>query len=451
MKRYLALAITCIFLFSSLATPASAAETESFSSLVDLLDYGFSLENDTNTIGFANSTQVELSYLLHSRIAISYVDVLFSYASNDTVDVSLMDGSTVKADLTVVKVSGNIYRAYGSFKSYYEEVFTLRFTTDTATTNRVTIHSFEVGRMDLIRTDIEGWLDINATNYSGQIHYVPTDATNQRSWVPTLGSEGTFYLYLFVEEWQAYDYIDFMINIYCDDITSINAVCGSGNVPIDVTYLDSGTLGYMQTAISIRMDVSQLDRTASDADPPMIIITGTESAQANLVAVMMIQGAVEYEIESSFASWMQRILMEVVWGFQNLYTVTMSGLENLMFEIQDLGDRISGFFSNLKSFLADRFQEVVTAIKGDPSSAEDFNDELDDTLGEMKDIQNELDQATQPDIESQLGNIDTTISNEASGFMGSLFEIFISNNIFSTVLFFSVTLALVSYVFYGKR
>lgn len=448
MTRLFSLILTFSVLFFSLATPASAADTVSVGSLVDLLDYGYSLETSSNTQNFNGNSTLDMTYMVSSKITTTYVDVLFMYRTSGELNVDLMLDDTVKASLEPYQVSGNIWRAYGSYTGYWADTFTLRFDALAANTNRITILSFEVGRTGNTRVPIEGYMDIIGSNYTNTIHYVPTDATNQRDWTPT--TPGTAQFFLYTEDWRKYDYIDFMFNLYVDDITSINCVFGSEVLPFDVSYIDSGTLGYMETSISVRVDVSQVDRTADDDYYPMIIITATEST-GNLASVSFIEGVIEYDIESPFVYWMHTLWYTIGETAGNIISAISQGFDNLAFDISALGDRIKSYFADLQFALTSKLDAIHDAIVGDSTSADEFNDKLDDTLGELEDVQSELENATQPDIETEIGDIDTTVTAEASGFMGDVFEIFISSNVFGTILIFSVTLALVSYVLYGKR
>lgn len=460
MKRLLSLILTVSFLFCALATPASAAEIESFSSLIDLTDYGYCWENDSNTASFGHTDSLTMTYSIPTRIVVSYVDVLFSYASNDDVEVELLNSKEeVKAQLTTERVSANLFRAYGSFSGFYEEALILHFFTDTTTSNRISIHSFEVGRNPYLRTDIKAQADITTSYLGHVIEYELGGSDNSFFWYSNMTTaDPTYLIKLHADDWRKYDYIDYMINIFSGSINSISCQFDQEAVPIEVSYLDNSDPSFSMYAVCIRVDCSQLDRSSDGS--PIVYIYGNEAPDVeNMISVNYVSGYVEFEVQTPFLYWMWYIYKVIGDCADYIIQNISQAIENLGFDLSAdltaLGDRINGFFGNLYYFLDDRFKRmseaIINAIKGDSTSAEDFNDELDDTLGELEGIQDELDNATQPDIESQLGNIDTTVTNEASGFMGSLFQIFISNNIFGTVLIFSVTLALVSYVFYGKR
>ena len=316
-RRLIAVAMCLVILVTCMAAPASAAEsTSNISSLINLLDYGYSQENGTNSIGFGGGDTVQLTYGMNSRIAVSYVDVLFSYTSSGSVDVSLMNGSSVKSTLKVENIDANIYRAYGSFNAYYANSFGLLFEASKSNSNRITIHRFEIGRFPNTRTFISPYAYV--LDGSGRFHeffYTPPGAgemLNSVDWTGGSDYRGEFFTAgITFPDWRKYDYVDVLVNFAVDDIISITGMFDEMILPTQVSYLSNSNNELSMYAISIRLDLRNIERSVVDSDPYITIYGNEFLGGDNYFTVVYACGSVEYEAESPFVYWMQNLKLSL--------------------------------------------------------------------------------------------------------------------------------------------
>lgn len=409
-RRVISLVMICCLVCSCLASPALAAEIEDESQiLLDVLAYGTSEETGSTSVAMGGESSATLTFPLPSRTAISYIDVLFTWTSSTDIDVKLMNGTSTKSTLTVQHVAGNVYRAYGSFSTYYTGSIPLKFVAPSANSNRVTVESLKVGRFANNFVPIEAYCDILAagSEFQDTIHYIPTDETNQRQFTANVDPNYCdIYIELYSEEWRSYDYLEYILFMNVDSVTNINAVFDATTVPCEVSFFGNDTsIGSSIYSVGIRIDVSQLDRT-SEKDPKIIITGKAITASWNLIAVMKAVGSVEMESTNPLVFWSQYLgnMIQSSFDLQNgvisdqttafveqadlirnsiaaqtltlrtAFTDAISGLSTTMVSklnsIKDdlgamtitLGGKIDTGFTNLKGWISDQTSALTSAI-----------------------------------------------------------------------------------------
>lgn len=417
MKVKILSLLLSVTLFFFAAVPARAATDYEDGQLMDVLDYANANESELNSIGFYGTGS--LNYTLPTLMTISYVDIVFQCwgsAAAELQSVTLLRQGSALTTLTVKHVSGYIYRAYGTFTTRAFNTIGLQFdTSDSSLIKYASIQSFKVGVYTSTSLDVDAYCSITSDSYTGSIHYVPTDTINSRSWLNDSSyDESHFDLYIYCPDWTKFDYIDY--NIFCDvsDITSIHCEYEGNIIPIEVGYLDNTSMSSGGYSISVRIDLSNIDRSSNDGYGPILWIDGVLHVNlTNFIGVSYVVGHVRYTAQNPVIYW-----------FKKVFTTLDSGVDR-----------------------------IVDAIKGDDTQVdEDFdrnaaekNEELDYMVGIMDTVQrpdiNKLDPVT------QLNNSGADIA----GGIGPVLTVTMQNPIILQVLILSLTFAMIAYVLYGKR
>lgn len=377
MKRIISLCCVALIFMVSLAVPARADETDE-TPYLQLLDYGYSKETGTNNRYFGGSDTITMTYFLPSAHTVQYIDVLFTWNTYLDITASWSVGSTSRGDLTVVKVAGNVYRAFGNAAGVYASGVTVTFKASSTNTYNLAIESLKVGRYSWAHEEIEAYCEISATDYSQTIHYVPTDVINHRSFTATDNYVDAGYnLYIHTDEWRRFDYIDFLLYSVVDSVSSITCTIGGESVPIEVSYIENDSMTVGTFTYNVRMDLTGVMRSVNDY--PMIIVSGNLSCgNLNQIGVLGCVGSVYINSTDSDTFWYSKI----VTAMNNVKAAISSGFADLSGWIQAQTDTIVDsmveqmmhdelMYSNLNTWILnqtaaiqDQFTALGTAISG---------------------------------------------------------------------------------------
>lgn len=365
MKRQISTFLALILCFCAWAQPVSASSDSGY---IEVLDYGSALEYGANSKLFNGSTSIEFTYDLPDRVTVEYVDILFTFTSSGTVGVSLYRSSSFQS-LTVVKVLGNVFRAYGSVSSFFADEIKLKFE-NPAANNRISIESIRLGRSSFSYTELDAYCDISADGFTDTIHYVPTDTVNHRMFEGTTDYLNVgFNLYIYCNEWKRFDYLDFLLYLEIDSISAISCVYGGSSVPITINYIDNDSMVVGTYTVSIRMDLTGLDRSIDDY--PMIMVSGNVAQQKiNLISMLGCVGHVNLslldpdtywhsKIVSTFQTYIQNQTNSLVSEFSALESINEAGFKNVVTAVGkvttavgNLNTTVSTGFTNINSWIS---------------------------------------------------------------------------------------------------
>lgn len=139
IKRTVPVILVLVLSFSCLVSPASAVTD---SSSFNLLNYASANDTGSNYISFSNSTSI--SYKMPYSTALRYVDMLITFSGALPTSVSVGPNASTQFPLTMEKVSGRLYRVYGSMSSKIYHNFVISITTGSSETSYVSIHEVNV-------------------------------------------------------------------------------------------------------------------------------------------------------------------------------------------------------------------------------------------------------------------------------------------------------------------
>lgn len=414
MKRITSLFCVALIFVFSLAAPARA--DDNFSDFLDVLDYSyiksisngsfddfyFTFSGSSSTICFNNPFTGDYNY----------VDMVLSWAyTSKLTSVTFGDG-VQQYGLTVTHIKDTLYRVYGQVTTQRISDIYLTFNCSGAGPSYCTIYSFRMANNTGLVSDIEAYCEIDAVNdYHAVIHYVPTDEINHR-YIETDSSttNNWFDCFIYTNDWKKYDYIDFWFLFGCTSITSISAHMATSVIPIEVSEIEIPSLGENTFCISIRMDLTGIDRSSND------------------IPVITINGNLDFDTVSVIA-------------FQGCSGHILSGTRSPLLY----------FFGQLESWILNLGDRIVAAVGGNSSSANDFQNQLDQELDRLDQAQSVMDSVTKPAIDSIDVSVDQYVSQADIQVLSTPLSIFFKGEIFSKIIIMSILLATVSYTLFGKK
>lgn len=502
MKRIISLCCIALILVTSLAVSVNA---DGFSNFLEALDYGFPNNGTTGLVGVYSSTQ-DVRFTIPYNI-VYYVDIVAVITGQFPTSISFLPGGQLSSatDLNFEHIGNNLFRIYGNCNpNLFADFFTLRFDTTESYVNFMSVR-FLVSPFGNYKVGVEG-----VGSYPGGSFNISKDWGDQRPTTTTIVNDGTdfnnrdFYLYLQPKEWKKYDFIEYQLSLMVSDITSISCVMGNINIPIDVSYtqFSNSDSSYYLT---LSFDVSNLDRTSDDY--PMVIIEGhvvfdgvssvsltNSKGYINLNSgsdLTLFLSNLKYFFSSQFNSlysWIQEqsnllstefydLIISISMEFTNLKSSDsslFSDLKNSMVAgfgdlknsmVASFGDLInktssqfswtrsetSTHFNNLNLWIIDQTYAIVSAIRGDTSPGDSFQNKVDQKDQQMDEMAAVMDSVQKPDIDQINVSVDQYVSQADIHVLASPMAVFFEGELFSQVIIMSILLATVSYVLYGKR
>lgn len=416
MKVKILSLLLSVTLFFFAAVPARASSGYDSGQFIDLIDFGFSMETNSNFRNFTVSG--DMTYTLPSALMIGYVDILFTYTGPAISEVNLLRGGSSYADLTFVKIDNFYYRAYGTVRDNIFAEVGVQFVTNSSSYGYVTIQSFKIAMPQGSSSDITGFCEISSNHYNQVIHYVPTDEVNYRTWTDSGDyDESAVSLFIYTEEWEKYDFIDIFVHCTISSITSVAASFNGEPLPFELSYLDNTNASDGGFTFHIRLDLTEVDRTFSDY--PIVYIEGVLHVQGiNQVAILGMNGLVQYYQNNSVMVW----------------------LRNIYLRLNSVADRITS-----------KLDSVIDAINGDTSSGNSFQESVEDEINELDQAADIMDSVSRPDINGIDISMDQYASAADLAVLTAPVSLFFEIDLFKSILIMSILFATVSFVLFGKR
>lgn len=468
MKRVISLCCVAVILVSSMAAPVRAEEFDN-DVFINVLDYNSDLFASQTITSDNNKILFDLPYYT----SFAYIDCIFGTSNNNFSSVSLVSNAG-SYSLTLVSLGNGIYRAYGNVVAS-ASTFGLQF--DTNGLIYVNILKCEVTRNKYTHFDIQAYCDIESYNYQNTIHYVPTDDVNYRIFTGvSTPTDGWLTLYIYSNDWKKYDYLDFQFSITCANIVSVSAIMGSTNVPLDVSTISNSTWVSNDYFVSMRMDLSGLDRTSSDF--PMIILEARVVPDgSNVVSFANCSGILildDYDpyyiffnrfvsgfnsivtaINNSFNTWFSNLHTWLDTSFSSLNNWISNQSEAIRSYVIDQNNVISNlfylWFGQLYSWIDSQTSILESAIRGDTAPGDSFQDEVDQKDQELDEMAAVMDSVTKPPVDQINVSVDSIVSPADVQLLATPMAVFFDGQIFSQMIIMSILLATVSFVLFGKR
>lgn len=429
-----------------MVVPAKATGIDNYD-FIDLLDYTTvgTYNNFIWTVAGDNMVSIDMP----SSGLVQYIDLLVESETSDF-EVYYQKPNGSEQLLTKSSIGNGLYRVYGTVSKWRVESVDLRLAYGVA------------GWINFLRADISM---VSTSHFftpcSGLFEamefyeYLYRDpSTSDPAYIEDvfdgeLEADTAFTLTMEVPLWRNFDYIDIELALLTEEITSISAYYGDIVLPVDVSEYSGAADDRSQRIVTMRVDMRGLNKQLEDkyGNPlePVFYVSGNLSPLKTFkVHILNCSG----------------------------YVIT-NDVNPLYYYFRDLGNRISGFFSDLgdsfasqfdglKSHLSGLVQSVIDAIydansddpSGDvtvPTETEATEDPVATQESVMEDLVDQMDDVTKPsidDVEADISDIaDADSLVLATSGLGVLMENSILAPVFTLCLIFSVA----SYVLFGKR
>lgn len=473
-KSLVSFILLLCFVFAG-AVPVSADSTEDAYGWMQVLDYG-SLKRPSgdSTWISGNITNLATSdlffYSMPIAASINYVDMIIE-TSNLT---SISAGHTAWGfySLTLTKIGGNLYRAYGSIPAH--GYIDLQFKTVATKSTSIAIYSLRVLNSGYNISDIGTyrWEHSNGgTTNSGSAN----TSGLPRTWtIPWYNETTEFILTIPNAAALKYDYID--VSFACT-WASVNAISVTSNreyIPYDYDYINTQNYGdaFGWLCTTIRIDLTDFVGKTTDVFVRIEGVMRTDS-QFQLSGI---KGIVNMRYLDPEIYWLQQlrsgldsisgILVDMAGTVGNIYAYVANTLDGYLNRIEKKlnafhGDVVSYFdtlVSNLFGWFNYTFElirsygdQILSAILPDDSEAEQRAEDMATQASEFNEVNDQMNRLEKPDV----GSIDASMGSIASGsdmvFASQPLAIIMTDSLLARMMLISMLFMLASYVLFGKR
>lgn len=424
MKRVFAILLS-VFIVFSVSVPATASSDST--AWTELLDYCSVRSDGTNYFTFSGQTDIKLDW--EGLIIVSYVDILLTNYASPITSATLMYGDVVIKSLTIEQVGYYSYRIYGSIPASVLASLSVRFTSDGSSS--CYLESFRVCKHtdsgvypnDLILGVLHDGIDVTDNILVGNTYKIPATKSNYADcsgasfWIHDIYRSGDLDQ---LGIW-SFDRLELQFTSLGLDWTGFSA---------SVEYSDGAFASLPVTVSFFSTSTNQIY-----TDPYLLSLTDLVYITV-VVDMSEVNRALVSKLNLMFTANYVECLPVTLWfDYATLYNNTAD----------DLGPAY--WWAQVKSFFTGLFSGFFSV----DSDADDFQNTVESQVDEMDDMVDQMEQVTKPDIDDIDINFDSYVdSSDVGAFTDSLAVVF-DSDIVITMIMITLTLALVSYVLYGKR
>lgn len=412
MKRKavsMALALLLIALTGLGTFTVNAAEDN----LVELLEYGTVNNSGSNMFQFSTSVTVEIDVPMYTNLR--YIDVTFMAHDGVAPTAVYVYYNGNNQGLTVKQISQDVYRAYGNIGGYYDSVYLSFYASGT---QYYTIQSCKVSSLktSFFNASAKFNVQIAGTYFPGTVGtlFESPHFDNSSGYMGIVPYQAE----IEVTDTTKYDSVNLQFAVTYLSINSIRCTYGNVTVPFTVNFIDVNTnetytyyfnnIGeefslhaYGKYIGSIEVDLSGIDRAAKTN--LLVYFNGDGMSYGFTINVSSVMGTV-YFADTSDATWWHR------------FTDFMSGLFN-----------------------------------PDSSAADEFRDDASNQVGQLEDMNQQLEQIQRPSVDDIEMGVDSYVPQDELTSVSNQFRSFTQHPMILTMTMVSLTIALCGYVLYGKR
>lgn len=487
-KRIIAIALALVLLICFMAIPVAADSADEDLPYIELTKF-----DDNFLMGIEQGAfyvMGDYGYVLDFSLTLGQInaygyEVTYSYSGNRPNVTGTSFGNTGDVAFNSRYVEGtNLGKIRGTFKGAVGSDFGISFNSAGC---YITVHSVRVFVVNDFRVDLPATL-FGSSTVEKNPGYNASVAIGQTSSI-------------YIDDWRNYDMVDCSSIIASRGITSIEAVLFDNTssieivVPFDVSYVNysdyDGSL--KNTWISVSCDLRGVD-PATTPDSVLVIrfTSALNSGETGVMSVTSLYGSVLIESPDEYLPFLKLITL-ALGNSVDFISVINNNLyhfgENfknysvsVFSKFDDIKNALSSSFDDFKTFwnssLDEKivsFQEYLLLLEEESLKAEKllwWNDVLEDLntlvdgIPTDEDITNEMTSAGDqladlgqqmaagtPDISVSDINVDIDGLVSAGGMstVSSLASTITSNSIISSMLMIVASMALIGYVFFGKR
>lgn len=381
MRRYISIFCVALIVVMCMVSPVSAADLND-TTYFNVMNYSLPNSGSGTLVWYSEPVFFEVPYGIYP-----YVDFVVRSNSSTLNAYSTPEPGGSKLELNVILIgtysSTYLYRVYGNTHGYSSDRLYIDFTLQDS--SYVDFLSFYASNVTTNYFDSDCNMTIGTVDYDSNIHFVSTDEINYRTFTGTSDYMLANYTsYLYNLNWKKYDYIDYIVFLSVDSVTTITCTMGGVNVPFEISFIDNDAMLYHDFMISIRVDCRELDRTSSDY--PMVTFQGNVACdELNMIAVMSCYGVVVNSLDIEMGV-LQKFMHLVSNGLTNIgnlistHTATLktqatlirsninTNFESLDTWISTMNENLDSELTKIRVAINDRFAELDTWITDQTTS-----------------------------------------------------------------------------------
>lgn len=417
MKRFFSL-LAVVALICALAVPASAAETDD-GTWVELLETGFVNGGSHNYFDYVSTKTISIN--TPSNMRICKVDILFTYSVGTLPSKVEFYNLNGWASLTVKEIGPGLARAYGTVRSTFYSNVQLRFTRSATTTTYCELLSCRVSRIstqDFV-ADADIYVDgLGSFAVGEHVNEVDLDEHYPEELL----------LRVNVYDWQKFDTLTIWGSMKDASINSIRATIGTLGVPFEVSYMDMENSGEWMHAVSSHYD--SINSTSTDASitnwygKTLFCITidlrGIDRTKPDSLLVYF---------TGDFDSW-------TGWTFNCQYV-------NGSIIVPDTSE--ATWWSRFTKFMSGLFGSEKE------DDADDYAGTMESQSQQMQDAVDQMDSVSRPAVDQIDVSVDSYVDPSSMSAAGDIIGAFMGNQLIMSMIMISMTLALASFVIFGRK
>lgn len=414
------------------SSAASAAEEDGLK-CIDVLAYDYP-DDYTSVRGIMSPDRPYNIFDMPFSYGLVYYDVIFETSVSVASAGMRSASSGVFYSLTLQSLGSNRYRCYGQTSAAFNSLkFAFQVNTSASANYSVTYYKFDVYTV----TDL-------GTGDLGEMNITPNDDTSvpanywYRQSSPGVPIVQDFYYFsasknyvpyeilLSSVNWRKYDYLDFSFSIEAANIESISC--------------------YIKTSDGLRrycpFDICYLNGTAIDANEFIGSGTTTTIPTYNIWNINI------------------RVYIPSSYRLSGSFFIAVNGKYHTPGSKCNLQSVIGYYYTTVPSPDLTKLDQITAAIKesmssseADNNAAQDFTNDMTDKKEQMQanqDFINSVDKPSSDDL-GEMVSAGAVLDSSGMGHLTAMISPVSNNRIVLSILTISATLALVSYVFFGKK
>lgn len=429
LKFISAFLVAFALILACVPVQASADEDEYELQKINVLDYGFPNGLTYNYCMLNASNNYSAMYSLPFKYPIIYADIIFE-STREFSSVGIMAGNTNRVCyLDYSFLDNGLHRAYGKLDNYFDSTY-IGFYVLSAAGSGITIHRFDLytyvnqGVPDLGEFSITPDAD---TKFEGAWHRMTAVDTPMYCQFYNFGS--TQFTQYTVDissvNWRNYDYLDFRYDIRAADIYSI------------VAYIDTSQ-GFRYLPFDISWGAGQAidENEYIGSGSTTVVPAGNDfhiMQRLYIPRETVLDGSLHIVISGNYAGTASGCYFYSVTGYYYLNVPDS--------ELVKMDQMIAAI------------RESLSSSDEDNAAAEEFADNMTSQKEQMASNQQTLNNVSKPSSDD-LGMMvapDAVLDADGMTALVSIINPITDSRIVLGILTLSATLALVSYVFFGKK
>lgn len=411
--------LLAVLLFIILAVPVSAVEDDS--SWVELLE--FASVNDSGSYIFSFTNSGTMNFSLPHEMRLRRVDLLIVTPTNEQPTKVSVTANAQTWDLTVHKISNQLIRVSGFVPNTLYTSIGVKFQKASSTRASYQILSFKVSSISVQEFQASADITIDNVTYATNQHIDFIGAT------PDLHATVDYQTRINVYDWEKFDQLTIWGSVDGATIDSVRATLGTVGLPMEVNYFQYNDLGswteyvfetdpahdyaveggasvntpfYGKYLFCITIDLASVDRTLTE--PIYVYMTGLyDTFYGAIYNCQYVNGSV-FVADTSSVSWWNR------------FTAFMTGI-----------------------------------LDAESQEAEDFQEDAAQKGEEMDDLNSQLDNVTKPPVSNVVTDLDAIVDPSTASRVTYIFGNLVGEPLIVSMLMITLTIALVSYILFGKR